>query len=67
MKIFLPGSPIAYSKATFKKVLHIEISTSLGSLPKFEGATGQFKAAHGSQYPIISSPVQVGNNLGEIS
>ena len=29
---------------------------SLGSLQKFEGATGEFKRALGSWYPLISSP-----------
>ena len=33
-----------------------ETSTSLGSLQKFEGDTGEFKGALGSRLPIILSP-----------
>ena len=36
-----------------------ETSTSLGFLQKYEGATGEFKGAKGSQHPIISSPAHV--------
>ena len=38
-------------------MLCVETSTSLGSLQKFEGAAGEFKGAHGSRHPLISSPV----------
>ena len=38
------------------EVLGIETSTSLGSLQKFEGATGEFKGALGSCLQLISSP-----------
>ena len=40
-------------------MLHIETSTSLGSLQKFEGATGELKGALSSCHPLISSPVLV--------
>ena len=36
----------------------MDFSTSLGSLQKFEGAAGEFKGAHGSRHPLISSPVK---------
>ena len=39
---FFPGSPVASSKATYRKGVSIETSTPLGSLQKFEGATGEF-------------------------
>ena len=42
---------------SYLKVLCTEISTSLGSLQKFEGAPGEFKGALGSRHPLISSPV----------
>ena len=37
----------------------ISYSTPLGSLQRFEGATGEFKGALGSRLQIISSPVKV--------
>ena len=37
-------------------MLCIETSTSLGSLHKFEGATGGFKGTLGSRHPLIASP-----------
>ena len=46
------------------RVLCIETSTSLGSLQKFEGATGEFKGALGSWHPRISSP-ELCLDLGE--
>ena len=51
-----PGSPIASSKAIYVEMLCIKTSTSLGSLQKFEEATGEFKGALGSRHPLISSP-----------
>ena len=45
-------------------MLCTEISTSLGSLQKFEGAPGEFKGALGSWQPLILSPeddMYVGN------
>ena len=41
---------------SYLKVLYIKISTSKGSLQKFEGAAGEFKGALGSRHPLISSP-----------
>ena len=44
---------------SFIKVLRISSSTSLDSLQKFEGGTGYFKGALGSQLQLISSPGEV--------
>ena len=44
---------------SYHKVLCIETSTSLGSLQKFEVATGEFEGALGSSHPLISSTVPV--------
>ena len=41
---------------SYFRVLHIETSTSLDSLAKFEGAIGQFKLALRSWHPLILSP-----------
>ena len=53
--IFFPGSPIA-SYGHFLRVLCKESSTSLGSMQKFEEASGKFKGALGSWHPLILSP-----------
>ena len=37
-------------------MLCIDTSTSLGSLPKFEGAVGELK---GALHPLISSPDEI--------
>ena len=41
---------------SFIKVVCMSNSTYLGSLQKFEGATGAFKGVEGSRHPLISSP-----------
>ena len=41
---------------SYLKVLCIETSRFLGSLQKFEGATGEFKGAPCPRQPLISSP-----------
>ena len=40
----------------YQEMLYIETSTSLGSLHKFEGASGELNEALGSRHPLISSP-----------
>ena len=41
---------------SYFKVLHIETSTSLGSLQKYEVDKGEFKGAQGSRVQLILSP-----------
>ena len=41
---------------SFRKVFCMSNITFFGSLQKFDGAAGAFKAALGSGHPLISSP-----------
>ena len=58
LKVFLHHFVLAISVTSSKrgKALCIETNTSLGSLKKFEGVTGEFKGALGS----LAAPANFG-------
>ena len=56
LRFFFQGAQLHLQKLA-KGVLYLETSTSLGSLQKFEGDTGEFKGALGSWHSLILTPV----------